>query len=89
MLADSADLQLSSSSALWPYFEGMVADFGTHINGHIVDSAFTVAFNPRYDPLLNAVKAATNAGMFPITKHANAPPIHGCQCKLHTTMQIC
>ena len=39
------------------------ADFGTHINGHIVDSAFTVAFNPKYDPLLEAVKAATNAGI--------------------------
>lgn len=32
------------------------ADFGTQINGRIVDSAFTVAFNPRYDPLL-AVRA--------------------------------
>ena len=40
----------------------VVADFGTHIHGHIVDSAFTIAFNPKYDPLLNAVKAATNAG---------------------------
>ena len=38
------------------------ADFGTHIQGHIVDSAFTIAFNPKYDPLLDAVKAATNAG---------------------------
>ena len=44
----------------------VAADFGTHINGHIVDSAFTVAFNPKYDPLLEAVKAATNAGtIFP------------------------
>lgn len=39
------------------------ADFGTQINGHIVDCAFTVAFNPKFDPLLNAVKAATNTGM--------------------------
>lgn len=38
------------------------ADFGTQINGHIIDSAFTVAFNPKYDPLLEAVKAATNKG---------------------------
>ena len=29
------------------------------VNGRIIDSAFTVAFNPRYDPLLAAVKAAT------------------------------
>lgn len=41
----------------------MKIDFGTHIRGHIIDSAFTVAFNPRYDPLLAAVKAATNTGI--------------------------
>jgi len=38
-------------------------DFGTHINGRIVDSAFTVAFNPKYDNLLKAVKDATNTGI--------------------------
>ena len=53
------------------------ADFGTHIHGHIVDSAFTIAFNPKYDPLLNAVKAATNAGrsfvLFdPLNRHRRA-----------------
>jgi methionyl aminopeptidase len=31
--------------------------------GRIIDSAFTVAFNPRYDPLLLAVKDATNTGI--------------------------
>jgi methionyl aminopeptidase len=31
--------------------------------GRIVDCAFTVAFNPRYDNLLQAVKDATNAGI--------------------------
>ena len=41
----------------------MKVDFGVHVNGRIVDSAFTVAFNPVYDPLLEAVKAATNAGI--------------------------
>lgn len=41
------------------------ADFGTHIGGRIIDSAFTVAFNPKYDPLLEAVQAATNAGQKP------------------------
>lgn len=41
----------------------MKIDIGVHVNGRIVDSAFTVAFNPRYDPLLEAVKAATNAGI--------------------------
>ncbi|KAL2126607.1 hypothetical protein VTI74DRAFT_560 [Chaetomium olivicolor] len=41
----------------------MKIDIGVHVNGNIVDSAFTMAFNPRYDPLLEAVKAATNAGI--------------------------
>jgi len=41
----------------------MKLDFGTHIHGHIIDSAFTVAFNPQFDPLLKAVKDATNAGV--------------------------
>ncbi|EJW02949.1 methionine aminopeptidase, type II [Edhazardia aedis USNM 41457] len=38
-------------------------DFGTHVNGRIMDSAFTVAFNPRYEPLLMASKEATEAGI--------------------------
>ena len=41
----------------------MKLDFGTQIGGRIIDSAFTVAFNPRYDPLLEAVKEATNTGI--------------------------
>ncbi|TQS31508.1 hypothetical protein Golomagni_08209, partial [Golovinomyces magnicellulatus] len=38
-------------------------DFGVHINGWIVDSAFTVAFDPTYDSLLAAVKDSTNTGI--------------------------
>lgn len=38
-------------------------DFGTHIKGRIIDTAFTVAFNPVYDNLLEAVKDATNTGI--------------------------
>ncbi|KAI9597345.1 peptidase M24, structural domain-containing protein [Syncephalis fuscata] len=38
-------------------------DFGTHINGRIIDSAFTMAFNPQYNQLLAAVKDATNTGI--------------------------
>jgi len=41
----------------------MKVDFGTHVDGRIIDSAWTVAFNPRYDPLLAAVRDATNAGV--------------------------
>ncbi|XP_022805090.1 methionine aminopeptidase 2-like [Stylophora pistillata] len=38
-------------------------DFGTHVNGRIIDCAFTVSFNPKYDNLLAAVKDATNTGI--------------------------
>ncbi|KAJ2901158.1 Methionine aminopeptidase 2 [Coemansia aciculifera] len=38
-------------------------DFGVHVNGHIIDSAFTLAWNDRYKPLLDAVKEATNTGV--------------------------
>ena len=32
------------------------------VNGYIIDCAFTVAFNPKFDPLMTAVKEATNTG---------------------------
>ena len=38
-------------------------DFGVHVNGRIVDSAWTMAFQPQYDNLLAAVKDATNTGV--------------------------
>ncbi len=38
-------------------------DFGVHVNGRIVDSAFTIAFDHKYDNLLAAVKEATNTGI--------------------------
>lgn len=38
-------------------------DFGTQVGGHIIDCAWTVAFNEQFDPLLHAVKSATNAGI--------------------------
>lgn len=41
----------------------MKVDFGVHINGRIVDSAFTLAFDPMYDNLLTAVREATNTGI--------------------------
>ena len=58
----TAAWQVPSQLALGSSFRVLFADFGTQINGHIVDCAFTVAFNPKYDPLLEAVKAATNTG---------------------------
>ncbi|KAF4626814.1 hypothetical protein G7Y89_g11344 [Cudoniella acicularis] len=41
----------------------MKVDFGVHINGRIVDSAFTMAFDPMYDNLLEAVREGTNTGI--------------------------
>ncbi|KAJ1913316.1 Methionine aminopeptidase 2 [Mycoemilia scoparia] len=38
-------------------------DFGVHVNGRIIDSAFTMSWNPKYDKLLEAVKDATNTGI--------------------------
>ncbi|QSS63732.1 methionine aminopeptidase, partial [Histoplasma capsulatum] len=45
------------------YEDVMKVDFGVHMNGRIVDSAFTIAFDPIYDNLLAAVKDATNTGI--------------------------
>jgi len=41
----------------------MKVKIGVQINGRIVDSAFTMAFDPTYDNLLAAVKDATNTGI--------------------------
>lgn len=41
----------------------MKIDFGTQIEGRIIDCAWTVAFDPKFDPLLTAVKDATNTGI--------------------------
>ncbi|KAI0660612.1 peptidase M24, structural domain-containing protein, partial [Cubamyces menziesii] len=38
-------------------------DFGVHVKGRILDSAFTLNFDPTYDKLLEAVKAATDTGI--------------------------
>eukprot|EP00397_Hematodinium_sp_SG-2012_P044582 GEMP01049834.1.p1 GENE.GEMP01049834.1~~GEMP01049834.1.p1 ORF type:complete len:452 (+),score=62.69 GEMP01049834.1:193-1548(+) len=38
-------------------------DFGVHIDGNLVDCAFSFAFDPRHDGLLETVKAATNEGL--------------------------
>lgn len=45
------------------YDDVMKVDFGTQINGRIIDSAWTVHFNPKYDALVEAVRAATNEGV--------------------------
>jgi len=41
----------------------MKIDFGTQIDGRIIDCAWTVAFDPQFDNLLAAVKDATDTGI--------------------------
>jgi len=48
------------------YDDVVKMDFGTHIKGRIIDCAWTLSFNEKYDPLLKAVRAATEEGI----KHA-------------------
>jgi len=38
-------------------------DFGVHVKGRILDSAFTLTWDHTYDKLLEAVKAATDTGI--------------------------
>lgn len=38
-------------------------DFGTQVNGRIIDCAFTLTFDDKYDGLKTAVREATNAGI--------------------------
>lgn len=45
------------------YDDVMKVDFGVQIDGRIIDSAWTVSFNHRYDPLLEAVREATDTGL--------------------------
>ncbi|XP_044346511.1 methionine aminopeptidase 2B [Triticum aestivum] len=53
----------SGDKTVLQYDDVMKLDFGTHIDGHIVDSSFTVAFNPMFNPLLQATRDATNTGI--------------------------
>jgi methionyl aminopeptidase len=45
------------------YDDVMKVDFGVQIDGRIIDSAWTAYFNPRYDPLVEAVREATDTGV--------------------------
>jgi len=45
------------------YGDVMSVDFGTQIDGRIIDCAWTVSFDPKFDPLLEAVREATETGL--------------------------
>lgn len=38
-------------------------DFGIHFDGYLVDSAFTITFDDKYDKLIECAKEATNVGV--------------------------
>ncbi|XP_076248816.1 methionyl aminopeptidase und [Calliopsis andreniformis] len=53
----------SDDDSIVEYDDVTKIDFGTHINGRIIDCAFTLYFNPKYDKLIEAVRDATNTGI--------------------------
>lgn len=52
-------------------------DFGVHVDGHLVDCAFSFAFDPRHDGLLQTVKAATNEGLKHVGVDARVAEVGG------------
>ena len=59
------------------YNDVMKLDFGVQRKGGIIDCAFTVAFDPQFDRLLEASKEATNAGIAAVGVDARLREIGG------------
>ena len=57
-----ARLTLAPTSMVSPISRA-IDESHTSSTGRIIDCAWTVHFNPRYDPLVKAVKEATNTGI--------------------------
>ncbi|XP_057670000.1 methionine aminopeptidase 2 [Diorhabda carinulata] len=53
----------AGDKTVFEYDDVVKIDFGTHINGRIIDCAFTHTFNPKYNKLVEAVRDATNTGI--------------------------
>lgn len=53
------DTAVNNDTRILNFNDVVKIDYGTHVNGRIIDSAFTLAFNPKYKPLLEATKQAT------------------------------
>jgi len=58
---DSPNYQ--QSSKILKYSDVLKIDFGVQVNGWIIDSAFSITFDPRHLGLLYAVRNATEAGI--------------------------
>lgn len=55
--------ELISKLPVLQHGDVLKVDIGVHVKGRILDSAFTLNFEPTYDKLLEAVKAATDTGI--------------------------
>jgi len=53
----------SGDKTVLQYGDVCKIDFGTHVNGRIIDSAWTVHFDPQFDLLAEAARESTNAGI--------------------------
>ena len=53
----------SGDKTVLQYGDVCKIDFGTHVNGRIIDSAWTVHFDPQFDTLAEAVRESTRAGV--------------------------
>jgi len=53
----------AGDSTVLEYDDVVKMDFGTHIKGRIIDCAWTLSFNPKFDPLLKGVQEATETGI--------------------------
>mmetsp|Transcript_9075 Transcript_9075/g.23731 ORF Transcript_9075/g.23731 Transcript_9075/m.23731 type:complete len:523 (-) Transcript_9075:266-1834(-) len=53
----------SGDKTVLQYGDVCKIDFGTHVNGRIIDSAWTVHFDPQFDALAEAVRESTRAGV--------------------------
>ena len=51
------------SNNFFRYGDVCKVDFGTQVDGRIIDCAYTVSFDPQYDDLLTAVQDATETGI--------------------------
>ena len=53
------DTAINNDTRILNFNDVVKIDYGTHVNGRIIDSAFTLSYNPKYTPLLEATKEAT------------------------------
>jgi len=53
----------AGDSTVLEYDDVVKMDFGTHIKGRIIDCAWTMTFNDKFDPLTKGVQEATEMGI--------------------------